>query len=139
MKQRLWSLILVGLASGAHAQPNVLPPVQSAQSMSNERSRIEAERLAAKVEFGEKVTLCYAKFAVNGCIAESRRQQRLVLDALRKQEVALNKVAREQKVQAQLARLQANALNQPVEEASAKPVAPDVAPIAVGVDRDLKK
>jgi hypothetical protein len=121
MRQPLLCVILAGLLSSAHSQPSVLPPVHGVQNMSDERSLIDAERRQSEAEFGEQVMLCYAKFAVNDCLAQARRKQRLVLNTLRQREVALSNVAREQKVQAQLARLQSNASSRHKEDGLPRP------------------
>lgn len=111
MKRGIFFWLVIAMAVSAHAQPVVPPPAQNVANKGDERSRIEAERLNARVEFDQQSKVCYTKFAVFDCIAQARGKQRALLDALRRQEVVLNQAAREQKVQAQLARLQAKALN----------------------------
>ncbi len=109
MKKALLCLILATLAASASTQPGVAFPSHNVPNMSDERSRIQTERLKAEGEFDQQSAACYAKFAVTDCIAQARTKQRAVLDRLRGQEIALNNRVREQKVQAKLTRLQANA------------------------------
>lgn len=109
MRQNLFFLFFLGTLVGAHAQPVAFPTVEVVSGVIDSRSRIEAERLSAGVEFDSQVARCYGRFAVNDCIAQSRTKQRATLDALRHRELAINKAAREKKVQAQLARIRANA------------------------------
>ena len=111
MKRGIFFWLVVSMAVSAHAQPVVPPPAQNVANKGDERSRIDAARLNAEAEFDQQSKVCYAKFAVFDCIAQARGKQRVQLDALRREEVVLNQAAREQKVQAQLARLQAKALN----------------------------
>ena len=111
MKRGIFFWLMIAMAVCAHAQPVVSPPAQNVANKGDERSRIDAERLNARVEFDQQAKACYAKFAVFDCIAQARGKQRVQLDALRREEVVLNQAAREQKVQAQLARLQAKAPN----------------------------
>lgn len=111
MKRGIFFWLVAAMAVSAHAQSVGPLPVQNAPNKGDERSRIDAARLNAKAEFDQQAKVCYTKFAVFDCIAQARGKQRALLDALRRQEVVLNQAAREQKVQAQLARLQAKALN----------------------------
>lgn len=129
MKRGVFFWLVVAMAVSAHAQAVEPPPSQNVANKGDERSRIDAERLNASVEFDQQAKVCYAKFAVFDCIAQARGKQRVQLDSLRRQEVVLNQAAREQKVQAQLVRLQAKALNskEAVPSASEQRSNPDAA------------
>ena len=133
MKRGIFFWLVVAMAVSAHAQPVVPPPAQNVANKGDERSRIDAERLNARVEFDQQAQACYAKFAVFDCIAQARGKQRALLDALRREEVVLNQAAREQKVQAQLARLQAKALN--TKEAAPSASDPRLNPDAASTDQ----
>jgi len=61
---------------------------------SAERARIAGERKKAESEFLAQEKACYAKFAVNDCLAKARVQRRTALADLKRQEVALSDAQR---------------------------------------------
>lgn len=90
MKRLLASLAL--FACIAHAQQ----PSDDA-SADAERKRLRAEREKAEAIFKAEEKACYAKFAVNDCIAKARSRRREAVSDLRRQEVALNDAERKRK------------------------------------------
>jgi hypothetical protein len=89
MKKLLLVLATLILPLALHAQDEQAEAVQ--------RSRIAAERAQAEAVFQEKEKACYARFAVNDCLAEAKAQRRKVLADLRRQEVSLNDAQRKRR------------------------------------------
>jgi hypothetical protein len=89
MKKLLLVLATLILPLALHAQDE--------QAEAAQRSRIAAERAQAEAVFREKEKACYARFAVNDCLAEAKAQRRQVLADLRRQEVTLNDAQRKRK------------------------------------------
>lgn len=77
------------------------------QSMpaNDQRLRIQAERMEKEPHYQIQETQCYARFAVTDCLNEVRSQRRAVLHELRRQEITLNNIERQQKAQEQLERI----------------------------------
>lgn len=75
------------------SEPRQAAPLQ----VGEERSRIQRSREQVKAEAEQANAACYQKFAVNDCLRDVRAKNRLVLDALRRQEVMLNDRERQAK------------------------------------------
>ena len=88
----------------------VVPP--AAMDPQVERSRIAAERAreAARHELQERA--CYARFAVNDCLAANRAQRRGVMDDLRRQTLALDAIERKNKALDQIERIRDKTVTQ---------------------------
>ena len=76
---------------------SVLAPAWAQQAAPTDRGRIALERGEAEARYAASEKACFAKFAVNDCVAEARARRREVLAGLRRQEVALNDSARKGK------------------------------------------
>jgi colicin import membrane protein len=86
---KLFAIFALALAAVAvHAQA----PDEAA-----ERARIRQEQEAADKRFKEAEKTCRAKFAVNDCIAEARRERNAVVTELKRQERILNDEERTRK------------------------------------------
>lgn len=105
-----WPLVLalVAVLSGcgskppAPAEPIVYDPAHDAA----ERERLKAERKAAEQRFREQEQDCYQRFAVNNCLKNVRRERRVVLESLHKQEIILNDARRASEAERQRQRIQ---------------------------------
>ena len=65
-------------------------PALRAQSVDQERARIENQRQQMQIKFDVQVTDCYEKFAVNRCLNQINVQHREQMADLRRQEILLN-------------------------------------------------
>lgn len=83
-------------------------PLSALQNIEAQRTQIAAARSLKEGEFVFKQEACYQHFAVNDCLLKIKRARRVVMDAIRKQEVALNDLERQASAQAELERIQAN-------------------------------
>jgi hypothetical protein len=73
-------LAAVGLAATAHAEP--------------EPERIAAERAAAVARLAERERACQAQFVVTPCVGAARRDERVTLTRLRREELAFDEAQR---------------------------------------------
>jgi colicin import membrane protein len=83
-------LALVLLASAVHAQEVV--PGEAA-----ERERLHSERSAADKRLAQAQKACRAKFAVNDCMNDARREYNATVGELKRQERILDDVQRKQR------------------------------------------
>ena len=65
--------------------------------VATERSRIQVERARAETRYVDEQVVCYARFAVNDCLRDSRARRRQALDQLRRQDIALNDAERQRR------------------------------------------
>jgi colicin import membrane protein len=86
-------LALVLLASAVHAQEVV--PGEAA-----ERERLHSERSAADKRLAQAQKACRAKFAVNDCMNDARREYNATVGELKRQERILDDVQRKQRAAA---------------------------------------
>ena len=84
----LCCLCLLGLARAQ--MPAAYDPAFDAR----ERERIAAERDQVLQRYGSDEADCYQRFAVNDCLRDVRRQRRVALEELRRQEIILNDAQR---------------------------------------------
>lgn len=70
-----------------------------------ERSRLTAERAEVDKAFNDQRGVCFKRFAVEECLAESRRKKRTALDNIKRQEALLNDAERKRRAGAALNRL----------------------------------
>lgn len=105
MKPTLFFVAVMLGAASAWAQ--VLPAGSDHQSsapqdMEAQRSRIQSARALEEAAFAQAQVECYQRFAVTDCLNTIRKHRRTTLDALRRQEVALNDQERKRKAQEQI-------------------------------------
>jgi len=106
VNQRLLEL-LIGLCCFAVAG-TLLAQTESRVSSDEidaERARITAERAAVNQRAMQERVACYQKFAVEDCLAESRKRQRVVLDRLKADEARIHDITRRERGSAALERL----------------------------------
>lgn len=75
----------------------VLALPAAAEAPAAERARIAAERGKAEARYQDEERACWARFAVNDCLAEARARRRSALADLRRQEISLNDAERKQR------------------------------------------
>jgi hypothetical protein len=92
-------LQLTALAQMAAAVPQ--PPTD----VLAERSRIQSERTRETARYEQQERACYARFAVNDCLAANRAQRRGAMDDLRRQTLALDAIERKNKALDQMERI----------------------------------
>ncbi|MDM0044091.1 hypothetical protein QTH91_06330 [Variovorax dokdonensis] len=73
----------------------------------SDRQRIAKEREEIEARYEKERAACYSRFAVNDCLNDSRRQRRVQVEELGRQEAAINDAERQRKGDAAIARLQA--------------------------------
>lgn len=88
----------------------VMPPAPMDPQV--ERSRIAAERAHETARYEQQERACYARFAVNDCLAANRAQRRAAMDDLRRQTLALDAIERKNKALDQIERIRDKTANQ---------------------------
>lgn len=68
-----------------------------AAQMTAQRQRIGQVRAAEEARFAAAESACYQRFAVNDCLTTVQRERRAVREGLRRQEIALNDIERQQR------------------------------------------
>ncbi len=71
-----------------------------------QRQRIAMQRDLIEVTYVQSQKSCATRFAVSDCLTQVRRERRVVMDELRRQERMLNDLERQAKAVAALERLQ---------------------------------
>ena len=106
MKTLILALWMALGALPAHAQLGLNVEIGDSAALrdSEERERIRQTRLTEQAQFTAREARCYARFAVNDCLAEVRSRRREVLGDLRRQEISLNNAQRKRRAAEQLLR-----------------------------------
>ena len=94
-----WQLLAAGQV------PEQPPQALDAQA---ERQRIAQERADREAVFLKAERECYSRFAVSDCLRTARKDRRLAMDELRRQELVLNDMDRQTKALEALKRINAN-------------------------------
>jgi alkylhydroperoxidase family enzyme len=94
-----WQLLAAGQV------PEQPPQALDAQA---ERQRIAQERADREAVFLKAERECYSRFAVSDCLRTARKDRRLAMDELRRQELVLNDMDRQTKALEALKRIDAN-------------------------------
>lgn len=71
-----------------------------------ERARLAEERKAISARYDTDRAACYKKFAVEGCLEESRQRRRLATDDIKRQEASINDFERKRRGAAALDKLE---------------------------------
>lgn len=71
-----------------------------------ERARLSQERKVIEERFNAEQKACYQKFAVEGCLQESRQKRRTATDDIKRQEAAINDIERKQRGAAAMDKLE---------------------------------
>jgi hypothetical protein len=114
--------IILPLLLGLLAVPSLHAQTEARVSpaeLDAERSRIAAERAAVEKRAVQERSACYQKFAVEDCLAESRRRARVQLDQLRRDEARVNDIGRRERGSAALDRLDRKNAPERAQEAEA--------------------
>lgn len=108
-----WQLLAAGQV------PELPPQALDAQA---ERQRIALERADHEAVFIKAERECYSRFAVSDCLRTARKERRLAMDELRRQELVLNDMDRQTKALEALKRIEANlAAQQQQQQKNAQP------------------
>jgi len=83
-----------------------------ALDVAQERSRIAQARTLYEQRFTQAEQACYQRFAVFDCLHQARKERRLSLDELRRQDIVLNELERKRNASAALERIQRNVTQQ---------------------------
>jgi hypothetical protein len=103
-------------------QPTQAPDPQS------ERQRIAQERTDHEAIYLEAERECYSRFAVSDCLRTARKDRRLAMDELRRQELVLNDMERKTKALEALKRIEANLAQQQQQQLQENSAQPAVTP-----------
>lgn len=106
-------LCLALLAPCARAQPESDTEETFTLRAQAERERIRQTRASQQALFIAQEAQCYARFAVNDCLIESRARRREVMGDLRRQEISLNDMQRKRRGADQLLRSDARIPSSP--------------------------
>ncbi len=73
-----------------------------------ERQRIAQERVEHEADYLQAERICYGRFAVSDCLRTARKDRRVAMDELRRQELVLNDMDRQTKALEALKRIDSN-------------------------------
>ncbi len=110
----LWACLPAWAQTGS---PDADAQAERQNSIQTERARIASERKKIEARFTAEQTACYKKFAVTGCIDDSRAWRREVLADLRRQEILLNDAERRRKGGEELDKLEQKRIEKAEENA----------------------
>ena len=102
MNKLLLSLVIALATVSAWAQSTA---ATGKTDLAAERARLTAERTAVDKAFNDQRAVCFKRFAVEECLAQSRTQKRTALDNIKRQEALLNDAERKRRGGAALNRL----------------------------------
>lgn len=94
MKRHFFFLLLVAMAS-VHALAHAEEVNQNAET--SERTKLTQARGKIESEFGLKEANCYRSFAVDACLRQANIDKRTALAEIKRQELAMNDLQRQQK------------------------------------------
>jgi hypothetical protein len=97
--------LTITLVMSLHSQAADEPPLDPNASV-GQRQRIAAQRDLIEANYVQAQQSCAKRFAVSDCLTQIRRERRVVMDELRRQERVLNDSDRQTKAAAALERLQ---------------------------------
>ena len=102
MRSRAWILhsLLLALPVAAQTAADPAPALREAE----QRAWIVQTRATYQAQFREREKACYQRFAVNDCLAESRRSEREIMADLRRQEIVINDAQRKRRAAQQILR-----------------------------------
>lgn len=96
----VWCGLLATVSGMASAQ------TVQALDVPAERRRIAQERQYHEASFAQAEVACYRRFAVSDCLQQARKNRRVALDDLRRQELVLNDEDRKRAGAAALQRIE---------------------------------
>jgi hypothetical protein len=102
--KKLLSVLLICLGAGPlWAQTTA---TTGSMDFEAERARLAEERKALDARHAQEQAACYKKFAVQGCLDDSRRRHRADTENIKRQEAAINDIERKRRGAAALDRLE---------------------------------
>ncbi|WP_077002688.1 hypothetical protein [Variovorax sp. KK3] len=102
--KKLLSVLLVGLAAASvWAQTTA---TTGSMDFEAERARLSQERKAVDARHATEQAACYKKFAVQGCLDDSRQRYRADTENIKRQEASINDIERKRRGAAALDRLE---------------------------------
>jgi len=118
MKKNFVLALLVGLAATPlWAQSGA---TTGGADLDAERARLADERKAISARYDADRAACYKKFAVEGCLQESRQRRRVATDDIKRQEAAINDFERKRRGAAALDKLDDKGSSARAKEADAQ-------------------
>lgn len=102
MKQVLLAIFTMVLAVAGSAQQR---PIDSEASLNEARASLEVRRNQQEAHFAAQSAACYQRFAVTDCLSKVKSSHYAAMGVLRREEIALNDLERQQKASEALARL----------------------------------
>lgn len=117
MKKILLSLLMTAAAAPLWAQPTA---ATGKADFAAERARLTAERAAVNKAFNDQRGVCFKRFSVEDCLAQSRREKRSSLDNIKRQEALINDAERKRRGGDALNRLDEKNSAQRAQEAAAQ-------------------
>ena len=118
MKKSLVTLLLCAFTMAPYAQETFAEPAAQPDPFQAETDRIQAERQRQEAGFAQQEAACYQRFAVNDCLKGVRVQRRLVMEDLRRQDIAVNDAKRKRLGVEQIQRLEEKSSVQAQQEAA---------------------
>jgi len=117
MKNIVLALLLGLAALPLWAQSNA---TAAGADLDAERARLAEERKAISARYDADRAACYKKFAVEGCLQESRQRRRVATDDIKRQEAEINDLERKRRGAAALDKLDEKGSSARAKEADAK-------------------
>ncbi len=114
-------LVCAGATAGAQDLGPEVPDERFAETVSQERTRLLADRERTNAAFNAQEQACKRSFFVNACMKKLAEREREVTAALNKREQVLNEAERQRRVKAALARTAAKQEAQAEREQSDAP------------------
>lgn len=123
MKKSLLALlvVLLGLSSMTTSTALAQTPITTGDTdLDAERARLADERKTIDTNYDRDRAACYKKFAVEGCLQDSRERRRTATDDLHRQEAAINDIERKRRGAAEIDKLDKAAADARSPEQAAK-------------------
>jgi FtsZ-interacting cell division protein ZipA len=102
MKQVLLAILAMVLAVAGNAQQK---SIDNEALLNEARARLEVRRKQQEAYFVAESAACYQRFAVTDCLGKVKSSHYAAMSVLRREEIALNDLERQQKASEALARL----------------------------------
>jgi Skp family chaperone for outer membrane proteins len=117
MKNIVLALLLGLAALPLWAQSNA---TAAGADLDAERARLAEERKAISARYDDDRAACYKKFAVEGCLQESRQRRRVATDDIKRQEAEINDLERKRRSSSSMIRAAVRAPRRPMRSAKSR-------------------
>jgi hypothetical protein len=117
MKKFLTALLFVTVALPLWAQAIA---ASGQADVDAERARLSQERKVIEERFNVEQKACYQKFAVEGCLQESRQRRRTATDDIKRQEAMINDIERKRRGAAAMDKLEEKTSGERTQESAAQ-------------------